>query len=85
MSLVLVCWCALRVTAALTLPPALAARGVAYFEAPRSVGTPVAELARVYEGVSLGGRIAGRFWLDTDASLDSATREQIRWHLAHRS
>jgi hypothetical protein len=49
------------------------------------LGTPISELARIYEGVGLADRIAGRLRLDTDASLDHATRERIRRHLAYRN
>ena len=56
--------------------------GVGYFEPPRSVGTPLDDLARSYSGPGLASRIAGRIRLDTDASLPSATRELIRRRLA---
>jgi hypothetical protein len=57
----------------------------AYFEAPRSLGTPLSDLARIYTGPGLADRIAGRLRLDTDNSLTSATRELIRQHLAQDS
>lgn len=60
-------------------------RGVAYFEAPRSVGTPIDELVRQYTGYGLADRIAGRIRLDTDASLHPAVRELIRRRLAQGS
>jgi hypothetical protein len=67
-------------------PPAQPAfRGVAYFEAPRSVGTPLAEIAKEYAGVSLADRISGRLRLDTDSALSPVTRELIRRHLAVRN
>ncbi|HEX5576438.1 MAG TPA: hypothetical protein VFX42_11230 [Gemmatimonadales bacterium] len=59
--------------------------GVAYFEPPRSVGTPLEDLARLYTGFGLAAKIEGRLRLDTDASLDSATRELIRRRLAQES
>lgn len=54
----------------------------AYFDAPRSIGTPISELARIYSGPGLADRIAGRLRLDTDNSLSTATRELIRQHIA---
>jgi hypothetical protein len=85
MRLVLLCWPFLLVTAASPsigpLRSTSQARGVAYFEPPKSVGTPITELARVYEGLGLTGRLR----LDTDASLDLAARQLIRAHLAHRN
>jgi hypothetical protein len=62
-----------------------AARGVAYFEAPRSIGTPIDDVARIYTGYGLAARIEGRLRLDTDASLDQTTRELIRRRLAQES
>ena len=59
--------------------------GVAYFEAPRSVGTPIDDLVRHYTGYGLADRIAGRLRLDTDASLHPAVRELIRRRLAQGS
>jgi len=59
-----------------------ARRGVAYFEAPRSIGTPLDDLARSYSGLALARKIEGRFRLETDASLLPAQREMIRRHLA---
>lgn len=58
-------------------------RGVAYFEPPRSIGTPIDDVARNYTGFGLADRIAGRLRLDTDASLDAATRNLIRRRLAY--
>jgi hypothetical protein len=62
-----------------------ARRGVAYFEPPRSIGTPLDELARNYTGFGLADRIAGRLRLDTDMSLHPTARELIRRRLAERS
>jgi hypothetical protein len=62
-----------------------ARRGVAYFEPPRSIGTPLDELARNYSGFGLADRIAGRLRLDTDMSLHPTARELIRRRLAERS
>ena len=59
--------------------------GIAYFEPPRSIGTPIEDLARVYTGFGLAAKIEGRLRLDTDASLDSGTRELIRRWLAQES
>jgi hypothetical protein len=61
-----------------------ARRGVAYFEPPRSIGTPLDELARNYTGFGLADRIAGRLRLDTDASLHPVARDLIRRRLAER-
>ena len=73
-------------TGALTQPADTpAGRGVAYFEPPRSIGTPLDELARTYSGYGLADRIAGRLRLDTDVSLKPAARELIRRRLAERS
>ena len=58
-------------------------RGVAYFEPPRSVGTPIDDVARNYTGFGLADKIAGRLRLDTDASLDQVTRNLIRRRLAY--
>jgi hypothetical protein len=55
---------------------------VAEIEPPRSVGTPLDEMARVYSGRGLADRIAGRLRLDTDASLTPAARRLIRMRLA---
>jgi hypothetical protein len=60
-------------------------RLVAYFDPPRSLGTPIGDLARTYGGPGLADRIAGRIRLDTDAALSDATRELIRQHLAQQS
>jgi hypothetical protein len=59
--------------------------GVAYFEPPRSIGTPLEDLARLYTGFGLAAKIEGRLRLDTDASLDTTTRELIRRRLAQQS
>ena len=59
-----------------------ARRGVAYFEPPKSIGTPLDELARNYTGLALADRIAARIRLDTDVSLQPVTRELIRRRLA---
>jgi hypothetical protein len=56
--------------------------GVAYFEPPRSIGTPIDDLARAYTGFGLAARIEGRLRLDTDASLNAVARELIRNRLA---
>jgi hypothetical protein len=58
--------------------PNPARRGVAYFEPPRSIGTPIDEVARDYTGLGLADKIAGRLRLDTDASLSPVTRDLIR-------
>ena len=60
-------------------------RAVAFFEPPRSIGTPLEDLARTYAGPGLAGRIAGRLMLDTDPSLHPAARELIRRRLAQGS
>jgi hypothetical protein len=62
-----------------------AARGVAYFEPPRSIGTPIEDVARIYTGYGLAAKIEGRLRLDTDASLNPMTRELIRRRLAQES
>jgi hypothetical protein len=59
--------------------------GVAYFEPPRSIGTPIEDVARTYTGLGLADRIEGRLRLDTDVSLDRTTRELIRRRLAAAS
>jgi hypothetical protein len=56
--------------------------GVAYFEPPRSIGTPLEDIARWYTGFGLAAKIEGRLRLDTDASLDATSRELIRRRLA---
>jgi hypothetical protein len=70
-------------------PPSTVGRpvgwGVAYFEPPRSIGTPLDDVVRAYTGFGLAARIEGRLRLDTDASLDPATRELIRRRLAQGS
>jgi hypothetical protein len=58
--------------------------GVAYFEPPRSIGTPLDDVARIYSGSGLADRIAGRLRLDTDASLSPAARRLIRQRLAQK-
>jgi len=65
-----------------TPAPNAAGRGVAYFEPPKSIGTPLDELARSYTGYGLAARIEGRIRLDTDASLHPMTRQLIRRRLA---
>jgi hypothetical protein len=60
-------------------------RGVAYFEPPKSIGTPLDELARNYTGLALADRIAGRLRLDTDVSLHPSARDLIRRRLAERN
>jgi hypothetical protein len=70
-------------TESLATPSSSAARlGVAFFEPPRSIGTPIDDLARAYTGFGLAARIEGRLRLDTDASLNSTARELIRRRLA---
>jgi hypothetical protein len=59
--------------------------GIAYFEPPRSIGTPLEDVARSYSGFGLAARIEGRLRLDTDASLSQTMRELIRQELAARS
>ena len=61
------------------------ARGVAYFEPPRSVGTPLDDLARSYGGQGLADRIAGRFRLESDGTLNEAARRLIRQRLMQES
>ena len=65
-----------------TADPAPKGRPHAYFDPPRSLGTPIGEFARIYSGPGLADRIAGRLRLDTDNSLSTATRELIRQHIA---
>jgi hypothetical protein len=57
-------------------------RGVAYFEPPRSIGTPLEDLVRTYSGQALADRIAGRFLLESDRSLNESARQLIRRRLA---
>jgi hypothetical protein len=59
--------------------------GIAYFEPPRSIGTPLEDVAQQYTGHGLAAKIEGRLRLDTDASLDATTRELIRRRLAQES
>jgi hypothetical protein len=92
MRLVNVCWSLPIVIAAIiantseTFPSKTglnaARHGVAYFEPPKSIGTPIGELARSYTGLGLADQIAGRLRLETDASLDQLTRDLIRRNLA---
>jgi len=58
---------------------------LAEMEAPRSLGTPLTEVARLYTGPGLADKIAGRLRLDTDASLTPRVRRLIRMHLAQGS
>ncbi|HZI76294.1 MAG TPA: hypothetical protein VFD73_20200 [Gemmatimonadales bacterium] len=67
------------------LPAGAMKLGVAYFEPPRSIGTPIEDVARTYTGLGLADRIEGRLRLDTDVSLDRTTRELIRRRLAAAS
>ena len=92
MRLVHACWSIPLAIAAIIAPAdeiALGAdrepvrRGVAYFEPPRSIGTPIDDVARDYTGFGLADKIAGRLRRDTDASLDAATRNLIRRRLAY--
>ena len=59
--------------------------GVAYFEPPRSIGTPLDDVVRAYTGYGLASRIEGRLRLDTDASLTEAARSLIRRRLAQEN
>jgi hypothetical protein len=59
--------------------------GVAYFEPPRSIGTPIEDIVRAYTGFGLAAKIEGRLRLETDASLNPVIRELIRRRLAQRS
>jgi hypothetical protein len=59
--------------------------GIAYFEPPRSIGTPLEDVAQRYTGFGLAAKIEGRLRLDTDTSLDATTRELIRRRLAQES
>jgi len=59
--------------------------GVAYFDPPRSIGTPIDDLVRIYTGLGLAARIEGRLRLDTDATLSAQARELIRRRLAQGS
>jgi hypothetical protein len=61
------------------------ARSVAHFEPPRSIGTPIEDLARTYSGPGLADRIEGRLRLDTDKSLTAKARQLIRRRLAQGS
>jgi hypothetical protein len=61
------------------------ARSFAQFEPPRSIGTPIDDLARVFSGPGLADRIAGRLRLDTDGSLTATARQLIRYRLAQGS
>ncbi len=58
---------------------------VAEIEPPRSVVTPLSDVARLYTGPGLADRIAGRLRLDTDASLTPGVRRLIRMHLSQVS
>ena len=62
-----------------------ATRGVAYFEPPRSIGTPLEDLVRTYSGQGLADRIAGRFRLESDRTLSEAARQLIRRRLTQGS
>jgi len=57
-------------------------RLIAHFEPPRSIGTPIEDIARNYTGLGLADRIAGRIRLDTDASLTERARQLVRRRLA---
>ena len=70
---------------ALPLKEVATRRGVAYFEPPRSIGTPLEDLVRTYSGQALADRIAGRFRLESDASLNELARKLIRRRLAKQS
>lgn len=58
---------------------------VAEIEPPRSLGTPLSDVARLYSGPGLADKIAGRLRLDTDASLTPGIRRLIRMRLAQAS
>jgi hypothetical protein len=58
---------------------------VTEIEPPRSVGTPLSDVARLYSGPGLADKIEGRLRLDTDASLTPAVRRLIRIRLAQDS
>lgn len=58
---------------------------VAEIEPPRSVGTPLSDVARLYSGPGLADKIEGRLRLDTDASLTPGIRRLIRMRLAQGS
>jgi hypothetical protein len=73
-------------TAVLAQPnPDPAYRVVAQFESPRSIGTPLGDVARVYGGFGLADRIAGRLRLETDITLTEIARQLIREHLSQGS
>ena len=57
-------------------------RLIAHFEPPRSIGTPLEDIARSYTGRGRAERIAARLRLDTDASLTETARQLIRRRLA---
>jgi len=67
-----------------TNPPAKYT-AVAEIEPPRSLGTPLSDVARAYTGPGLADKIEGRLRLDTDASLTPSIRRLIRMHLAQES
>jgi hypothetical protein len=58
---------------------------VAEIEPPRSLGTPLSEIARLYTGPGLADKIEGRLRLDTDASLTPGIRRLIRMRLAQEA
>lgn len=58
---------------------------VTEIEPPRSVGTPLSDVARLYTGPGLADKIEGRLRLDTDASLSPGVRRLIRMRLAQES
>ena len=58
---------------------------VAEIEPPRSLGTPLSDVARLYTGPGLADKIEGRLRLDTDASLTPRIRRLIRIQLAQES
>jgi hypothetical protein len=61
------------------------AKPFARFEPPRSIGTPIEDLARNYSGVGLADRIEGRLRLESDKSLTTTARRLIRQRLAQGS
>ena len=58
---------------------------VTEIEPPRSLGTPLSDIARMYTGPGLADKIEGRLRLDTDASLTPGVRRLIRMRLAQDS
>jgi len=65
--------------------PAAKYAAIAVIGPPRSLGTPLSDVARAYTGPGLADKIEGRLRLDTDASLTPGVRRLIRMHLAQGS